>query len=145
MDKKLNNNTIESDIIDINIEVSIKIDIKDNISNKKEFLSYIANNNNAKDNYFSYECEGINNTIERNECIQITNFNNIDNIINYIKDINKKKIKIDCVYIVSPKIKYIYISNSHKNNHNIDNKEIKHENMIKKNIINLIREYYQFN
>ena len=35
MDKELNKKMTESDVVDINIEVSIKIDIKDNISNKR--------------------------------------------------------------------------------------------------------------
>lgn len=87
------------------IEISVNI-MKTNLSNTKFFLSELAHMYNCISEYYIYETEGYNCKIERNDCIQVVNFefpfceNMKNNLINYlIKIINKKNINIETIYI----------------------------------------------
>ena len=95
------------------IEVSFDICKNTNITCIKELLSNFAEKHSSKSNYFIYEIEGYSTIIERNDCINIVEFDNINeiNIINYIRDITRIKfVKIDCIYQEKKSINLIYAS-----------------------------------
>ena len=84
-----------------NIELSFDIVKNSNVISIKQLLSDLAEKHNSKTNYFIHEIEGHSTTIDRNDCVNIVEFEITDklNIIRYIKDIIKIKfIKIDCIY-----------------------------------------------
>ena len=118
------------------IEISINIKKNNKINEIKSFLSDLAEEYNSESDYFIYETEGINSRIERNDCIQVVEFNTPqtefekNNILNFIKKIISDKLtKIDTIYQDSGKINMIYNSLEQKrynitNNRSKDNKPI---------------------
>jgi hypothetical protein len=118
------------------IEISINIKKNNKINEIKSFLSDLAEEYNSESDYFIYETEGINSRIERNDCIQVVEFNTPqtefekNNILNFIKKIISDKLtKIDTIYQDNGKINMIYNSLEQKrynitNNRNIKNKPI---------------------
>ena len=96
-----------------NIELSFDIVKNSNVISIKQLLSDLAEKHNSKTNYFIHEIEGHSTTIDRNDCVNIVEFEITDklNIIRYIKDIIKIKfIKIDCIYQEKGKINVLYAS-----------------------------------
>lgn len=118
------------------IEISINIKKNNKINEIKSFLSDLAEECNSESDYFIYETEGINSKIERNDCIQVVEFNTPqtefekNNILNFIKKIISDKLtKIDTIYQDNGKINMIYNSLKQKqynitNNRSKDNKPI---------------------
>ena len=118
------------------IEISINIKKNNNINEIKSFLSDLAEEYNSESDYFIYETEGINSRIERNDCIQVVEFNTPqtefekNNILNFIKKIISDKLtKIDTIYQDNGKINMIYNFLEQKrynitNNRSKDNKPI---------------------
>ena len=125
--------------------VEISIDIKKNnqVTEIKLFLSELAEEFNCESYYYIYETEGINCKIERNDCIQVVEFNTPqtelekNNILNFIKKIiNQKYTKLDTVYQDSGKINMIYNSANQK----INKQQGKNRSIENKPIITIIRE-----
>lgn len=104
------------------IEVSINIKRVTDLTGAKIFLSELAYNHNCLFAYFQYESEGKNNFVERNECIQVVEFeypfneSEIKNILKYINKLTKNKsFKIDTIYKDIGIIKKIYSSKNYEN------------------------------
>jgi len=125
--------------------VEISIDIKKNnqVTEIKLFLSELAEEFNCESYYYIYETEGVNSKIERNDCIQVVEFNTPNteleknNILNFIKKIiNQKYTKLDTVYQDSGKINMIYNSANQK----INKQQGKNRSIENKPIITIIRE-----
>jgi hypothetical protein len=125
--------------------VEISIDIKKNnqVTEIKLFLSELAEEFNCESYYYIYETEGINCKIERNDCIQVVEFNTPqtelekNNILNFIKKIiNKKYTKLDTVYQDNGKVNMIYNSVNQKS----DKQNTKKRSIENKPIIAIIKE-----
>lgn len=125
--------------------VEISIDIKKNnqVTEIKLFLSELAEEFNCESYYYIYETEGVNSKIERNDCIQVVEFNTPNteleknNILNFIKKIiNQKYTKLDTVYQDSGKINMIYNSANQKFN----KQQGKNRSIENKPILTIIRE-----
>ena len=98
----------------LTIELSFDICKNANVTSIKRLLSTLAEKHNSETNYFIHEIEGHSTIIDRNDCVNIVEFEITDkiNIINYIKDIIRIRfIKIDCIYQEDGRINIIY-SNS---------------------------------
>ena len=133
------------------IELSFDICKNASITSIKQLLSNIAEKHNSKTNYFMHEIQGHSTTIERNECINVVEFEETDkvNIIRYIKDIIKIKfIKIDCIYEEKGVVNLIYNGRNnilpYPNIQNCKPNKIKPINDIschksKKNILELVK------
>lgn len=125
--------------------VEISIDIKKNnqVTEIKLFLSELAEEFNCESYYYIYETEGINCKIERNDCIQVVEFNTPqtelekNNILNFIKKIiNQKYTKLDTVYQDNGKVNMIYNSVNQKS----DKQNTKKRSIENKPIIAIIKE-----
>ena len=125
--------------------VEISIDIKKNnqVTEIKLFLSELAEEFNCESYYYIYETEGINCKIERNDCVQVVEFNTPqtelekNNILNFIKKIiNKKYTKLDTVYQDNGKVNMIYNSVNQKS----DKQNTKKRSIENKPIIAIIKE-----
>ena len=93
------------------IEVSFDIGKNANVTSIKQLLSNLAEKHNSQTNYFIHEIEGHSTTINRNDCINIVEFDSINkiNIIRYVKEIIKIRfIKIDCIYEEDGVVSLIY-------------------------------------
>tara|TARA_Y100000389_G_scaffold157418_3_gene158550 strand:- start:3515 stop:3919 length:405 start_codon:yes stop_codon:yes gene_type:complete len=104
------------------IEISVNIKKISDVNSVKIFLSELAINHNCLTEYYQYETEGINNFIERSDCIQVVEFEEplnekeIKNITKYVNKIERNKyLKIDTIYKDSGKIKKIYSSRNYEN------------------------------
>lgn len=125
------------------IEISINIKKNNKINEIKSFLSDLAEEYNSESDYFIYETEGVNSRIERNDCIQVVEFNTPqtefekNNILNFIKKIISDKLtKIDTIYQDNGKINMIYNSANQKFN----KQQGKNRSKDNKPIITIIRE-----
>tara|TARA_Y100000591_G_C21716562_1_gene636446 strand:- start:632 stop:1033 length:402 start_codon:yes stop_codon:yes gene_type:complete len=81
--------------------ISINIDLKNNINSEstKNLLIESGFNLNLLNYYFDYELEGINNHVKKNNEIIIIEFEELNNIIDYINFIiNMQNINIEYVY-----------------------------------------------
>ena len=81
--------------------ISINIDLKNNINSEstKNLLIESGLNLNLLNYYFDYELEGINNHVKKNNEIIIIEFEELNNIIDYINFIiNMQNINIEYVY-----------------------------------------------
>ena len=81
--------------------ISINIDLKNNINSEstKNLLIESGLNLNLLNYYFDYELEGINNHVKKNNEIIIIEFEELNNIIDYINFIiNMQNINIEEVY-----------------------------------------------
>ena len=125
--------------------VEISIDIKKNnqVTEIKLFLSELAEEFNCESYYYIYETEGINCKIERNDCIQVVEFNTPqtelekNNILNFIKKIiNQKYTKLDTVYQDNGKVNMIYNSVNQKS----DKENTKKRSIENKPVIAIIKE-----
>ena len=125
--------------------VEISIDIKKNnqVTEIKLFLSELAEEFNCESYYYIYETEGINCKIERNDCVQVVEFNTPqtelekNNILNFIKKIiNKKYTTLDTVYQDNGKVNMIYNSVNQKS----DKQNTKKRSIENKPIIAIIKE-----
>lgn len=125
--------------------VEISIDIKKNnqVTEIKLFLSELAEEFNCESYYYIYETEGINCKIERNDCVQVVEFNTPqtelekNNILNFIKKIiNQKYTKLDTVYQDNGKVNMIYNSVNQKS----DKQNTKKRSIENKPIIAIIKE-----
>ena len=101
----------------LTIELSFDMCKNTKITQTKDLLSNLAEKYNASSSYFIHEIEGHGTIIDRNDCIQITEFEtnlenqSHDNILNYIKHIMRLKfIKFDCIYREKGEYKLIYAS-----------------------------------
>lgn len=104
------------------IEISIDIKKESQVTENKSFLSELAEKYNCESHYYIYETEGRNSKIERNDCIQVVEFNTPEttleknNILNFIKKvISNKFTKLDTIYQDNGKINMIYNSLEQKN------------------------------
>jgi len=130
--------------------VEISIDIKKNnqVTEIKLFLSELAEEFNCESYYYIYETEGVNSKIERNDCIQVVEFNTPqtelekNNILNFIKKIiNKKYTKLDTVYQDNGKVNMIYNSvNQKSDKQKSDKQQAKKRSIENKPIIAIIKE-----
>ncbi len=126
------------------IEISIDIKKNNRISEIKSFLSDLAEEYNSESDYFIYETEGINSRIERNDCIQVVEFNTPqtefekNNILNFIKKIISKNLtKLDTIYQDNGKINMIYNSLEQKRYNKTNDRSKKNKpiiDIIKKNL-----------
>ena len=98
---------------------------------------------NCVKKYFTCEIEGESTYVNRNECILTVKFVTIEEIINFTREIQKKKYaKIDCIYRENEKstLEFIYTSKRYYMN-NSDLKEKKVKSIYnKKEIINLLKD-----
>ena len=81
--------------------ISININLKNNMNSEstKNLLIEAGLNLNLKNYYFDYELEGINNHIKKNNEIVIIEFEELNNMIDYINFIiNIQNIHIEYVY-----------------------------------------------
>jgi hypothetical protein len=81
--------------------ISININLKNNINSEstKNLLIESGFNLNLLNYYFDYELEGINNHVKKNNEIIIIEFEELNNIIDYINFIiNMQNINIEYVY-----------------------------------------------
>ena len=101
----------------LTIELSFDLHKHKNVTELKQLLSNLAEKYNSNTNYFIHEIEGRGTLIDRNECIQIIEFE-IEpieqmrvNILKYIKDIIQNEIlTINCIYVEKGKCNLIYAS-----------------------------------
>jgi hypothetical protein len=103
----------------LTVELSFDLGKNKNITQIKNLLSSAAIKYNSITNYFIHEVEGHGTIIDRNDCIQIIEFeinqpNQLiqpENILNFIKYIQQHKyIKIDCIYLEKGDCNLIYAS-----------------------------------
>ena len=118
-----------------NIAINIKLKNSSNISNNENLIYDIANNLNSKYIYYDYELEGVNKYIKKNNKIMIIEFENNNDLYNFIKII--KTIKIVIIDYIYYENNIIYGSKNYLNNLN-DNFISKTEliNNIEKNKLN---------
>ena len=94
--------------MDLTIELSFDIG-KNNVTQTKSLLLNLSENCNAIISYFLHEIEGHRNIIDRNDCINIVEFGQKEDLINYLRTIEKYRfIKIDCIYNESKEVNLIY-------------------------------------
>ncbi len=107
--------------------IHLVIDLKKTTSLEdiKNLLRDSATNLNCQQEYFTYETEGMNNIITKNNLIYVTEFNKLENLekyIEFIRSISKVKIELLC-----NNDKIIYMSRQYKkslDNNIIDSKAI---------------------
>ena len=118
-----------------NIAINIKLKNNLNVSGNENLIYDIANNLNSKHIYYDYELEGINKYIKKNNKIMIIEFENNNDLYNFIKII--KTIKIIIIDYIYYENNIIYASKNYLNNLN-DNFISKNEliNKIEKNKLN---------
>ena len=130
--------------MDLTAEISFDITKNCQISSMQNVLSYLCEKNNCVKKYFTYEIEGESTYVNRNECILTVNFDRVEEIINFIKEIQKKKYaKIDCIYRENEKstLEFIYTSKRYyMNNSHLKEKKVK-SIYNKKEIINLLKDF----
>ena len=128
-----------------NIAINIKLKNSSNISNNENLIYDIANNLNSKYIYYDYELEGVNKYIKKNNKIMIIEFENNNDLYNFIKII--KTIKIVIIDYIYYENNIIYGSKNYLNNLNdnfisktelINNIEKNKLNNDFKNIVNLL-------
>ena len=100
------------------IAINIKIKNNTNLSSCENLIYDIANNLNNINIYYDYELEGINKFIKKSNKIMIIEFDNKNNLYNFIKIIKTikefmKEFTID--YIYNEDI-ILYASNKYLNN-----------------------------
>ena len=118
-----------------NIAINIKLKNNLNVSGNENLIYDIANNLNSKYIYYDYELEGVNKYIKKNNKIMIIEFENNNDLYNFIKIIKTiKEIIIDYIYYEN---NIIYGSKNYLNNLN-DSFISKNEliNKIEKNKLN---------
>ena len=127
--------------MDLTLELSFDMTKNGQISVIQNELSYLCEKNNCIQKYFTYEIEGECRYVNRSECILTVKFDNIEEITNFIREIQKKKYaKIDCIYRENEKsaLEFIYTSKRYYMN-NSDLKEKKVNSIYSKTeIINLL-------
>ena len=127
--------------MDLTLELSFDMTKNGQISVIQNELSYLCEKNNCIQEYFTYEIEGECRYVNRSECILTVKFDNIEEITNFIREIQKKKYaKIDCIYRENEKsaLEFIYTSKRYYMN-NSDLKEKKVNSIYSKTeIINLL-------
>ena len=134
----------------LTIELSFSVDKNSNLTSIKQLLSNLAEKNNSNNHYFIHEIEGHHTIIDRNDCINIVEFEHTDakNIINYIKTITKLKfLKIDCIYIEKGIVNLIYASkkyllSTHKSSIKNPSKTSPISPISSKKIIDLVSDYF---
>ena len=100
------------------IAINIKLKNNSNVSSSENLIYDIANNLNTINIYYDYELEGINKFIKKNNKIMIIEFDNKNDIYNFIKIIKRlKELVIDYVYYEN---NIIYGSKKYLNNLNDD-------------------------
>uniref|UniRef100_A0A6C0AXX0 Uncharacterized protein n=1 Tax=viral metagenome TaxID=1070528 RepID=A0A6C0AXX0_9ZZZZ len=105
----------------LTIEVAFNICKNSNVTSIKQLLSNLSEKHNSINSYFIHEIEGHSTITDRHDCINIIEFDEIDinNAINYIKDINKLNyIKIECIYQDKGVVNIIYASKKYLLNAN---------------------------
>ena len=129
--------------MDLTLELSFDMTKNSQISVIQNELSDLCEKNNCVKKYFTYEIEGESTYVYRSECILTVKFNKIEEIINFTREIQKKKYaKIDCIYRENEKsaLEFIYTSKRYYMN-NSDLKEKKVKSICKKReIINLLKD-----
>tara|TARA_B100001094_G_C17859697_1_gene636814 strand:- start:118 stop:516 length:399 start_codon:yes stop_codon:yes gene_type:complete len=118
-----------------NIAINIKLKNNLNVSGNENLIYDIANNLNSKYIYYDYELEGVNKYIKKNNKIMIIEFENNNDLYNFIKIIKTiKETIIDYIYYEN---NIIYGSKNYLNNLN-DTFISKNEliNKIEKNKLN---------
>ena len=118
-----------------NIAINIKLKNNLNVSGNENLIYDIANNLNSKHIYYDYELEGINKYIKKNNKIMIIEFENNNDLYNFVKIIKTiKETIIDYIYYEN---NIIYGSKNYLNNLN-DTFISKNEliNKIEKNKLN---------
>ena len=128
-----------------NIAINIKLKNNLNVSGNENLIYDIANNLNSKYIYYDYEVEGVNKYIKKNNKIMIIEFENNNDLYNFIKIIKTiKETIIDYIYYEN---NIIYGSKNYLNNLNdtfisknelINKIEKKKLNNDFKNIVNLL-------
>jgi hypothetical protein len=106
-----------------------------NVSSSENLVYDISNNLNSINIYYDYEVEGINKFIKKNNMIMIIDFDNKNDIYNFIKIIKTlKELMIDYIYYEN---NILYGSSKYLNNLN-DSFITKNEiiNKIEKNKLN---------
>tara|TARA_Y100000389_G_scaffold192607_2_gene220284 strand:- start:22 stop:420 length:399 start_codon:yes stop_codon:yes gene_type:complete len=117
------------------IAINIKLKNSSNVSSSENLVYDIANNLNSINIYYDYELEGINKFIKKNNKIMIIEFDNKNDIYNFIKIIKTlKELIIDYIYYEN---NILYGSSKYLNNLN-DSFISKNEliNKIEKNKLN---------
>jgi hypothetical protein len=117
------------------IAINIKLKNNSNVSSSENLVYDIANNLNSINIYYDYEVEGINKFIKKNNMIMIIDFDNKNDIYNFIKIIKTlKELMIDYIYYEN---NILYGSSKYLNNLN-DSFITKNEliNKIEKNKLN---------
>ncbi len=116
----------------MSFNISIIINLKkSNMSNIEDIIKESSINCNVKSIYYDYDIEGINNYIKKNNKIIILEFDNEENLINFLKFIiNIKELTIEYIYYENS---ILYCSNKYLNNIS----ETLHN---KKKILNTIEE-----
>lgn len=117
------------------IAINIKLKNNSNVSSSENLVYDIANNLNSINIYYDYELEGINKFIKKNNKIMIIDFDNKNDIYNFIKFIKTlKELIIDYIYYEN---NILYGSSKYLNNLN-DSFISKNEliNKIEKNKLN---------
>lgn len=105
----------------LTVEVSFNVCKNSNVTSIKQLLSDLSEKHNSINSYFIHEIEGHSTIIDNHDCINIIEFDEIDinNAINYIKDINKLNyIKIECIYQDKGVVNIIYASKKYLLNAN---------------------------
>lgn len=127
--------------MDLTLELSFDMTKNGQISVIQNELSDLCEKNNCVKKYFTYEIEGESTYVNRSECILTVKFVTIEEIINFTREIQKKKYaKIDCIYRENEKstLEFIYTSKRYYMN-NSDLKEKKVNSIYSKTeIINLL-------
>ena len=117
------------------IAINIKLKNNSNVSSSENLVYDIATNFNSINIYYDYELEGINKFIKKNNKIMIIEFDDKNDIYNFIKFIKTlKELIIDYIYYEN---NILYGSNKYLNNLN-DSFISKNEliNKIEKNKLN---------
>ena len=99
-----------------NIAINIKLKNNSNVSSSENLIYDIANNLNSIYIYYDYELEGINKYIKKNNKVMIIEFENNNDLYNFIKIIKTiKETIIDYIYYEN---NIIYGSKNYLNNLN---------------------------
>ena len=129
--------------MDLTIELSFDIIKNREISSIQNELSDLCEKNNCVKRYFTYEIEGESTYVSTNECILTVNFDKLDEIINFMKEIQKKKyLKIDCIYRENKKseLEFIYTSKKYCMNNSEHNQKKVKSIYNKREIIDLLKD-----
>ena len=105
----------------LTLELSFNVCKNSNVTSIKQLLSDLSEKHNSINSYFIHEMEGHSTIIDRHDCINIIEFDELDinNVINYIKDINRLNyIKIECIYQDEGVVNIIYASKKYLLNAN---------------------------